>query len=336
MRTIVRKTNKIISVADAINKLDSPEFLTFRKSEVPDYRVGTEYKYPFGIWFRGLADARWKLTPGIFRQGRRIYIEETSMFHVFQLRLSEHRRIYQSTFDWLCLMQHYEMPTRLLDWTENVLIELFFAVSDVHAQHRDGKLCVLNARLLNKHTTHSSRRAQSNICTPTHFDSIARAELAVVRNVEHYGDSLAKMFEASDLTERERGEISKDLAGFAPEARDWVASPVAVFPSRLNGRMVLQSSMFTIHGGKCLRSNHGKRELPRPRSLEEINDALARRDQFLKTYLIPKKTKEKIRSELLTLGIHSGSLFPEIDKQAAYIKEQWRFDLTGATSREVV
>jgi hypothetical protein len=29
----------------------------------------------------------------------------------------------------------------------------------------------------------------------------------------------------------------------------------------------------------------------------------------------------------MTLGIHSGSVFPEIDKQAAYIKEQWRFSL---------
>jgi hypothetical protein len=134
------------------------------------------------------------------------------------------------------------------------------------------------------------------------------------------------MFEASDLTERERRKISEDLEKWVPEAPDWVASPVAVFPSRLNGRMVLQSSMFTIHGGKCLRSHHQKRELPRPRTLEEINDALPQRDQFLKTYSIPKRKKEKIRSELLTLGIHYGSLFPEIDKQAAYIKEQWRFD----------
>jgi hypothetical protein len=328
--------NKITSVGDAINKLDLPEFRKFRKSEVPDYRFGTVYKYPFGIWFRGLADARWKLTPGIFRQGRRTYIEETSMFHVFQLRLSEHRRIHQSTFDWLCLMQHYEMPTRLLDWTENVLIALFFAVNDVRNQHRNGKLCVLNARRLNKHTTHSSRRWRSNICTPTRFDTIARAELAVVRNLEHYSDSLTKMFEASDLTERERNEVSKDLEKWEREAWDWVASPIAVFPSRLNGRMVLQSSMFTVHGGKYLRSNHQKRELPKPRSLEEINDALAPRDQFLKTYLIPGKVKEKIRSELLTLGIHYGSLFPEIDKQAAYIKEQWRFDLPGATNRQVV
>jgi hypothetical protein len=191
-------------------------------------------------------------------------------------------------------------------------------------------MCVLNARVLNKHTTHSSRRARSNICTPTHFDTIARAELAVVRNLEHYSDSITKMFEASDLTQREREEVSNDLTNWESKARDWVASPIAVFPSRLNGRMVLQSSMFTIHGGKFIRSKSQKPELPRPRTLEEINDALASHEQFLKTYLIPQNNKREIRGQLETLGIHYGSLFPEIDKQAAYIKEQWRFDLQGS------
>lgn len=89
--------------------------------------------------------------------------------------------------------------------------------------------------------------------------------------------------------------------------------------------MVLQSSMFTIHGGKYLRSNQ-RGELPRPRPLEEINHALAPHEQFLKTYLIPQDNKREISGQLETLGIHYGPLFPEIDKQAAYIKEQWRFD----------
>ena len=30
---------------------------------------------------------------------------------------------------WLCVMQHYRAPTRLLDWSENLLVALYFAVS---------------------------------------------------------------------------------------------------------------------------------------------------------------------------------------------------------------
>lgn len=333
----MNERHSITSVADAINKLDSPEFREFRTSEVPDYRIGTEYKYPFGIWFRGLPDAEWTLMPGIFRQSDNEYIEETSMFHHFQLRVSEQRHTYQSAFDWLCLMQHYDLPTRLLDWSESVLIALFFAVDDTKRADVDGKLCVLNARRLNKHATHSSRQYQANICTPTAFDTLVRAQLASSRNLERFRGALPRLFATSNRSSREAKKIIRAVQNIGPKTRKWLASPVAVFPSRLNGRMILQSSMFTIHGGKWHRvSPKAKNDLPRPLSLEGIDEGLPKNERFLKTYVLPKEFKTKIREELMTLGIHSGSLFPEIDKQAAYIKEQWRFDLPGATNRQVV
>jgi hypothetical protein len=328
-------SNTITSVADAINKLDSQEFREFRTSEVPDYRIGTAYKYPFGIWFRGLANAEWTLMPGIFRQSEDEYIEETSMFNHFQLRVSEQRHTYQSTFDWLCLMQHYDLPTRLLDWTESVLIGLFFAVDDTKRGGTDGKLCVLNARRLNKHTTHSSRQYQANICTPTAFDALVRAQLASSRNLKRLLGALPKLLAASNRSSTEAKKIIDAVKNVGPKTRKWLACPVAVFPSRLNARMILQSSMFTIHGGKWHReSPNTKDELPRPLSLERIDEGLPKNERFLKTYVVPKECKHKIREELMILGIHSGSLFPEIDKQAAYVKEQWRFDLQSPHHRQ--
>lgn len=250
------------------------------------------------------------------------------MFHHFELRVSEHRQTYQSTFDWLCLMQHYEFPTRLLDWTESVLIGLFFAIDDTQKHDRDGKLSVLNARRLNERTTHSSREYQANIFTPTAFDTIVRAQLAASRNFKRFKGSVPKLFAAANRSVAEGERILQELDDWKPETQKWVAAPVAVFPSRLNGRMVLQSSMFTIHGGKWLRTpKNATLEVPKPRSLETINNVLVPGQQFLRTYLIPAKLKAQIRKDLVTLAIHSRSLFPEIDKQAAYVKEQWRFDL---------
>jgi FRG domain-containing protein len=261
----MNETHSITSVADAIKELDAVEFQEFRKSEVPDPRKGTEYKYPFGIWFRGLPNATWPLVPGIFRQSEYEYIEETSMFHVFQLRLSEHRRTYQSTFDWLCLMQHYDLPTRLLDWTESVLVALFFAVNDKRQIDIDGRLWVLNAQRLNAQTTikHSDSEYRANICTPTAFDTLVRAQLAESRNLQRFRGALPKLFADSNRSSEEVNEIICAVEEMAPETQDWLASPVAVFPGRLNGRMILQSSMFTIHGGKWHRDYRKQRTICR-------------------------------------------------------------------------
>ena len=53
-------------------------------------------------------------------------------------------------YDWLFLMQHFGLPTRLLDWTESPLIALYFAVCEKEFQNDDGQIFILNPYKLNK------------------------------------------------------------------------------------------------------------------------------------------------------------------------------------------
>ena len=53
-------------------------------------------------------------------------------------------------FDWLFLMQHYGVPTRLLDWTESPLTAVYFAVENNNKIDLDAALWLLKPIELNK------------------------------------------------------------------------------------------------------------------------------------------------------------------------------------------
>jgi hypothetical protein len=91
-------------------------------------------------WFRGHAKANWTLLPGIMRS-RSGLSEASSLARFKQSAAMLTDRSPSSAFDWTFLMQHYGVPTRLLDWTESPLVALFFAV-DTFAKHRNADAAV--------------------------------------------------------------------------------------------------------------------------------------------------------------------------------------------------
>ncbi len=101
-------------------------------------------------------------------------------------------------------------------------------------------------------------------------------------------------------------------------------TPITVRPKRVNQRMILQNSVFTLHGGKVYHGNHDdpskKKQLNKPIPSSLIKLQKDNMDVcFLKVFKIPVRKKTKIKTELMTLSIHQGSLFPELDKQAGFL-----------------
>lgn len=96
--------------------------------------VGTivgEWSERQGIWatpvFRGQPDARWELVPGLYRFD---WADEREMVAQFKRRaapfLEGSRPAHE--WEWYILMQHYGLPTRLLDWSEGAVLGLYFGV----------------------------------------------------------------------------------------------------------------------------------------------------------------------------------------------------------------
>lgn len=104
---------KITSVSSFVAKI-----ALFKKEE------GTE------TFYRGHADKSWKLQPSILRGPRGIENEHL-LFHDMVARLPQSFSGCKSALDYLVQMQHYELPTRLLDVTMNPLVALYFACQSV-------------------------------------------------------------------------------------------------------------------------------------------------------------------------------------------------------------
>lgn len=86
------------------------------------------------VIFRGQTKERgWPLIPLIGRSPdrSRCIEEESSILKEFTRESIPYTSSLTSEWQWLALAQHHGLPTRLLDWTTNPLVALWFAVDDV-------------------------------------------------------------------------------------------------------------------------------------------------------------------------------------------------------------
>lgn len=118
------------------------------------------------VYFRGHADRNYKFEPGIYRSNRK----EDEIYHDIMVEYPEKFKKNEHLSN-LVMMQHYGCATRILDFTTNPLVALYFASEQ--SAGIDGQViyCVVKKSDVLHHT---SDRALMLACLPSFTDDQKR------------------------------------------------------------------------------------------------------------------------------------------------------------------
>lgn len=227
-----------------------------------------------------------------------------------------------------------------------MLVALFFA-AEAHAD-RDGAVFALLAARLNGNAT-ISRTGAGRLMDSATMEVVIRAAMSRhdtwssalqstdvvpmdrVMNLEVPGEGHQRLrpFELALDSLDPGGACSPAQRAVAATIMHGTARPVAVVPRRSSPRLVAQHGMFTIHGGKRYLGPEAAwprapERLPDPVGLEELAEGAVRAGEpLLMKWVVPANDKCRLLVTLDKLGIHRGSLFPEADQQARYVRSKW-------------
>lgn len=257
-------------------------------------------------FFRGHENQAFELVPSLLRKWRggawKYLPVEDRLCNELLIAHSDEFRADQFCFDRLVRMQHYGLPTRLLDISGNPLIALYFACAGAPAEiDNPGEVIIFRIRQetikyfdsdtvscisnLSKMTT--DQKGQIDLT----LDLVNFNEQHSVRKLLHHVQSEKSYFE--------RRIVPSDLG-----------SVVCVKAKRANDRIKSQSGAFLLFGHEA--------KLP-----ETGTDGIEIRR-------ITITNKRHILSQLDSININATTVYPSIDQTAVHLKA--RHEVSEATA----
>lgn len=253
------------------------------------------------VFYRGHSDKqKYKLEPSLFRKdkdGNYLYLEQEDILYR-ELIISNSSDFSSDiyTLDRLVRMQHYSLPTRLLDISSNPLIALYFACKssentdgeviffrvqkdDIKYYDSDTASCLANLAKL-------SKVEQNEINTK--LDKIKFNDTPVIEKLVHFIKEEKPFFKA----EIEPSDLKKIIC---------------VKSKKSNERIASQSGAFLLFGIDSSLNEEGTESI-------QINRVV-----------IKKEDKSKILIELDLLNVNESSVFPYIENSAKYIAQKYKF-----------
>lgn len=179
------------------------------------------------LWFRGLSCTTYQLLPKLLRDGKtsdEVFEREQRLVTRFRQRSMAYWPAGYPQDDWehLFAMQHFGMPTRLLDWSENLFVAAHFALAEALDHSHDGA-CIPVVWCMDP--------VEWNRSTPV---------------LSEFGEGVQVLTTADDELDAYRPDTSKRRK----------KSPIAMFGAHNSGRIVAQRGTFIVWGNEVQPLEH--------------------------------------------------------------------------------
>ncbi len=270
-------------------------------------------------WFRGHSSAQYLLTPGVLRDthslvdARGYKVSKDTVINSGHIVGGNYRpeKMLESfkrkavpflndkpknDFEWLFIMQHHGVPTRLIDWTTNAMVALYFAIMPLSP---------------NRHTSTSDAGEQFLSEDDEYRDD---GSAIFVINPKKINNKLHNINYPVNISE----EFDKYSHYVTPMNNTRAEFPICITAPHITPRIRAQSGMFTLHGSK----------------IESLDSYQVLRPLIRKIF-VPHSQAIKIRNELRNFGVTTSYIFPDLEGVCREISEEelWKTGLRNSKGK---
>lgn len=273
------------------------EYINIVLKEFSKRKLNSLYEKP-RVFFRGHNRDDYELLPSL---ARRITDKDELTFVRFEKEMIQDARLHNPDefnkgrypFSLLARMQHFGLPTRLLDITENALVALYFSCKGMY--EHDGKIFCFQKE---QKEVHSAYSLHVNLIA-----SIAEKEAYTHTPIQDFWDEI----KYDDYIPKKY--LEKPFEKIEKKIIDSISTPLLVLPEMSTERQKRQQAAFIIYPNKI--QNRGIEG-----NAINTSDLMAEKE-----IVVNNARKRKILEQLRLLGISEPFLFPETDKACSAIRE---------------
>ncbi len=257
------------------------------------------------VFYRGHSNEKYELEPSIFRQnkdGTYPYRDRENIIYHELLSLNYTEFIEDnSTFDRLVRMQHFSLPTRLLDITSNPLIALYFACKNSISSEDSVRGDLISIGVLSENVKYFN---SDTVACLANLAKLRPDEIEKISHVFTQGNHDQQSYK--NLKDKYLNYIRDDKPYFTDQIQEGDLDKIVCVKGKLtNSRIYAQSGAFLLFGlqTKLFSSNQNF----------EITH-----------YKINSKNKNSILKQLDLLNINDSTVFPYLENSARYIANKFR------------